>query len=171
MANSIVWTAEEAKYLKAIFRWQGSADDGTRARLAEDASTKRRKEQQGKPAGELRVLVIGARATGKTAILARLGQGTAPSKDQPRDRHHPRSCRHPITLTTNSEPQTYMIDAREFPSPDLPSNPLLAHALDITEAAVLVYSVHDEPSFRLAQSLAEFIHEHFTPPSPTATST
>lgn len=83
MANSMVWTAEEAKYLNAIFSWQGSADDGKRARLAEEASIERRKELQEKPAGEFRVLVIGARATGKTAILARV---RIPSL---RDPHHP----------------------------------------------------------------------------------
>lgn len=54
-----------------------------------------------------------------------------------------------------------------MPSKHLLSNPLLAQALSITEAAVLVYSVRDEASFRLAQGLAEFMREHFTP-SPTS---
>ncbi|KAK3897841.1 hypothetical protein C8A05DRAFT_38585, partial [Staphylotrichum tortipilum] len=71
MVNSLVWTPEEAKYLKAIFRWQETPglDDEKRRRQAED--TRRRHEEQQKPAGEFRILVIGGRGTGKTAILTR----------------------------------------------------------------------------------------------------
>jgi GTPase SAR1 family protein len=50
-----------------------------------------------------------------------------------------------------------------MPSKHLLSNPMLAQALSITEAAVLVYSVRDEASFRLAQGLAEFMREHLAP--------
>lgn len=49
-----------------------------------------------------------------------------------------------------------------MPSKHLLSNPMLAQALSITEAAVLVYSVRDEASFRLAQGLAEFMREYFS---------
>jgi GTPase SAR1 family protein len=58
-----------------------------------------------------------------------------------------------------------------MPSKHLLSNPMLAQALSITEAAVLVYSVRDEASFRLAQGLAEFMREHFSPAPPTPTVT
>jgi phage terminase large subunit-like protein len=74
MVNSVVWTPEEAKYLKAIFRWQETTptlDDEKRRRQAEEAERRRQQEQQ-KPAGEFRVLVIGGRGTGKTAILTRV---------------------------------------------------------------------------------------------------
>lgn len=40
---------------------------------------------------------------------------------------------------------------------------MLAQALSITEAAVLLYSVRDEASLRLATGLAEFMREHFAP--------
>jgi phage terminase large subunit-like protein len=72
MVNSLVWTADEAKYLKAIFRWQesnASLEDEKRRREAEDAA---RREREQKPAGEFRVLVIGGRGTGKTALLTRV---------------------------------------------------------------------------------------------------
>ncbi|KAK3906199.1 hypothetical protein C8A05DRAFT_12076, partial [Staphylotrichum tortipilum] len=59
----------------------------------------------------------------------------------------------------------YLIDALEMPSKQLLSNPLLAQALSITEAAALVYSVRDEASFRLALGLADFMREHFAPNS------
>ncbi len=75
MVNSVAWTLEEAKYLKAIFRWQESAtpvDDEKRRRQAEDAARRRKQEQQQKPVGEFRVLVIGGRGTGKTALLTRV---------------------------------------------------------------------------------------------------
>jgi hypothetical protein len=74
MVNSLVWTAEEAKYLKAVLRWHDSTSDEKRARRAEEEASRRRRRQQEqeKPAGEFRVLVIGARGTGKTAILTRV---------------------------------------------------------------------------------------------------
>ncbi len=75
MVNSVAWTAEEAKYLKAIFRWQENAtppDDEKRRRQAEDAARRRKEEQHQKPVGEFRVLVIGGRGTGKTALLTRV---------------------------------------------------------------------------------------------------
>ncbi|KAK4156247.1 ras-related and estrogen-regulated growth inhibitor-like protein [Chaetomidium leptoderma] len=177
MVNSLlVWSAEEAKYLKAIFRWQETADDDKRRRQAEEAERRQQQEQQ-KPAGEFRVLVIGGRGTGKTAILTRFGQGTFNNESDPPDPFYERGCRHPITFdvtptatTTNPtstktqqpQKQTYIIDALEMPSKHLLSNPMLAQALSITEAAVLVYSVRDDASFRLAQGLAEFMRDYFS---------
>lgn len=65
-----------------------------------------------------------------------------------------------------SKQKTYLIDALEFPTQHLLSNPLLEQALAITECAVLVYDVRDEASFRLARGVAEFVREHFSPASP-----
>lgn len=73
MVNSLVWSPEEAKYLKAIFHWQEtepSLEEERRRRQAEEDERKRQEER--KPAGEFRVLVIGGRGTGKTAILTRV---------------------------------------------------------------------------------------------------
>jgi Cdc6-like AAA superfamily ATPase len=72
IGHSLVWTPEEAKYLRAIFRWQESTpslDDEKRRRQEEAA---RRRQQEQKPAGECRLLIVGGRGTGKTAILTRV---------------------------------------------------------------------------------------------------
>ncbi|KAK4038036.1 ras-related and estrogen-regulated growth inhibitor-like protein [Parachaetomium inaequale] len=211
MVNSLVWSAEEAKYLKAIFRWQETAPspDEERCRCQAEEDEQQRQQEQ-KPVGEFRVLVIGGRGTGKTAILTRFGQDTFHGESQPPDPFYERGCRRPITLeitptptlltsptttltttTTTAPPtaggrsksqptlpkqppplpkpkkQTYILDALEMPSPHLLSNPLLAQGLSLTEAAVLVYSVRDAASFRLAQGLAEFMREHFAPIHPS----
>jgi len=76
MVNSFVWTPEEAKFLKAVLRWQDSptAEEERRVRAAaQEAERKRRK-----PAGEFRILVIGARGAGKTSILTRVCIPTYP---------------------------------------------------------------------------------------------
>ncbi|KAK4190618.1 ras-related and estrogen-regulated growth inhibitor-like protein [Podospora australis] len=103
------------------------------------------------------------------------------------DPFYEKGCRHPILLSpspsqtssfpfptppaspsppsSSSSPQKekkYIIDALEFPSQHLLSNPLLEQALAITECAVLVYDVTDEASFRLCLGVAEFIRDHFS---------
>ncbi|KAK3309064.1 P-loop containing nucleoside triphosphate hydrolase protein [Chaetomium strumarium] len=125
MVGSLMWTAEEAKYLKAVLHWQETAasEDEKRQQQAEEEA-RRRHQQQRQPAGEFRILVVGARGTGKTALLTRMAN----------------KCKE----------ETYLLEAREFPSQHLLSNPKLAQALSTTEAAVLVYSVRDRASFRLA---------------------
>ncbi|KAK0728566.1 hypothetical protein B0T26DRAFT_637688 [Lasiosphaeria miniovina] len=152
MVNSVVWTAEEAKYLKALLRWQDAApprhpEDDRRPRTAAAAPVtasemerRRQKQQQSEqqPVGEFRVLVVGARGTGKTAILTRV----------------------------SSDGRVYVVDALEMPSKHLLSNPMLAQAVDITEAAVLVYDVGNAASLRLAEGLAEFVLDHITSSGP-----
>ena len=93
MVNSLVWSLEEAKYLKAIFHWQETdpaLEEKRRRQQAEEDERKRQQEQ--KPAGEFRVLVIGGRGTGKTAILTRVSTllHRAITAPQPRrDSNHP----------------------------------------------------------------------------------
>ncbi|KAJ4306179.1 hypothetical protein N0V88_000975 [Collariella sp. IMI 366227] len=181
MPISLVFTADEAKYLKAILRWQAAPDD-ERKRQEEE-----RRRQQQKPAGEFRILVVGGRGTGKTALLTRLGKDIFLGEGEPPDPSYEHGCRHPITIqvettpriTTTSltldepqlklqpesqmepfadveiEPQKYIIDALELPSQHLLNSHLLTQALSTTEAAVIVYSVRDEASFRLATSVAD----------------
>ncbi|KAL2196459.1 hypothetical protein P885DRAFT_61056 [Corynascus similis CBS 632.67] len=237
MVNSIVWSVEEAKYLKAIFRWQEISSSDEESQKAAKAAERQRQREQ-KPAGEFRVLVLGGRGTGKTALLTRFAAGVFHGESQPPDPFYERGCRHPITLeeladdiqlqlahdsnividddydgdnkfsgskagahSNHTEPApapaatpaakaasstrghrhektataaamattvTYVIDALEMPSGQLPSNPALAAALGLTEAAVLVYSVRDAASLRLARGLAEFVREHFSPPDSDA---
>lgn len=57
------------------------------------------------------------------------------------------------------EGQFYMVDALEMPSQHLSSNPMLEQALNITEAAVLVYDVKDAESLQLARGIAEFVRD------------
>lgn len=92
MVASFVWTAEEAKYLKAVLRWQdapSSDDDATATRPRQprrrppptpqatiQLSSQNRRQPQEKedhpPSGELRVLVLGAKGAGKSSLLSRV---------------------------------------------------------------------------------------------------
>lgn len=159
MVNSFVWTAEEAKYLKAVLRWQDSAsasekDERRKAAAAAVADEAERRRQQ-PSAGEFRVLVIGARGSGKTSILTRFGNGTFRGEDEPPDPFYERGCRHPVDI----DGAAYVVDALEMPSKHLLSNPMLEQALHITEAAVLVYDVGDPASLRLVEGIAEFMRD------------
>ncbi|KAK0719669.1 P-loop containing nucleoside triphosphate hydrolase protein [Lasiosphaeris hirsuta] len=156
MVNSFVWTADEAKYLKAILRWQEPEDEKTRAAAAAAAAEAAERRRRQQPAGEFRILVIGARGSGKTSILTRFGNGTFRGEGEPPDPFYERGCRHPIDI----EGTAYVVDALEMPSKHLLSNPMLEQALNITEAAVLVYDVRDPASLRLAEGLAEFMREN-----------
>ncbi|KAK4657835.1 hypothetical protein QC762_201393 [Podospora pseudocomata] len=126
MVASFVWTAEEAKYLKAVLRWQdapSSDDDATATRPRQprrrpppppratiQLSSQNRRQPQEKedhpPSGELRVLVLGAKGAGKSSLLSRFSQGTFPPATQPTTatttspsgESHSGSCRHPIFL-------------------------------------------------------------------------
>jgi predicted AAA+ superfamily ATPase len=68
MVGSFVFTDEEARYLKAVLRWQDTLDD-EKQRAAADEEARRKKQ----PAGELRILVVGAKGSGKSSILTRVG--------------------------------------------------------------------------------------------------
>ncbi|KAK3360099.1 P-loop containing nucleoside triphosphate hydrolase protein [Lasiosphaeria hispida] len=157
MVNSFVWTADEAKYLKAVLRWQDTPEDEkTRAAAAAAAATEAAERRRRQPAGEFRILVIGARGSGKTSILTRFGNGTFRGEGEPPDPFYERGCRHPVDI----EGVAYVVDALEMPSKHLLSNPMLEQALNITEAAVLVYDVRDPASLRLAEGLAEFMRDN-----------
>ena len=57
--GSMHWSDEEAKLMKAIFTW-------------EETEEARRRPPKPDTVGELRILVIGAKGTGKTSILTRV---------------------------------------------------------------------------------------------------
>ncbi|KAK0669009.1 P-loop containing nucleoside triphosphate hydrolase protein [Cercophora samala] len=213
MVASFAWTAEEARYLKAVLRWQDapSSDEDInittkpvhprrRAPLPPSTTPHQRKqppyqhqqqqpqqqpqEKDDPPAGEFRVLVLGAKGAGKSSLLTRFSQNLfplTPSSSRPTtttNESHPGSCRHPIhlpsptnkgskTTTTTTTTTKYLIDALEFPSNQLSSNPLLEQALAITETAIILYDVTNPDSFRLARGVGEFIKEYFNPLTPS----
>ncbi|KAK3945916.1 P-loop containing nucleoside triphosphate hydrolase protein [Diplogelasinospora grovesii] len=165
MVNSFVWTDEEAKYLKAVLKWQDPAgDDKRRSRLSQfpkpTPAPTADITQEKAIVGEFRILVIGAKGVGKTSILTRFGRDTFDGDGTP-DPFYERGCRHPVDI----DGQLYMIDALEMPSKHLSSNPMLEQALNITEAAVLVYDVTDEHSLKLAKGIAEFVKDTFYAPT------
>ncbi|KAK0643120.1 P-loop containing nucleoside triphosphate hydrolase protein [Cercophora newfieldiana] len=158
MVNSFVWTAEEAKYLKAVLRWQDAPPNPEEERRLRVAAAEKEAERR-KPAGEFRVLVIGARGTGKTSILTRFGNNTFRGEGEPPDPFYERGCRHPIDI----DGTPYTVDALEMPSKHLLSNPMLEQALAITEAAILIYDVRDSTTLSLVEGIADFMRETLSP--------
>lgn len=175
-AGSYVFSDEEAQYLKRVLSWQNSDNplrEAARRRAALANRQIEAEEKREKPVGEFRILVIGAKGTGKTAMLTRVGfclghayerclhcsqfgQDTFRGENEPPDPFYERGCRHNIDL----DGQPYLIDALEMPSKQLSSNPMLEQALAITEAAVLVYDVRDPESLTLTKGLAEFVRDY-----------
>ncbi|OIW23689.1 P-loop containing nucleoside triphosphate hydrolase protein [Coniochaeta ligniaria NRRL 30616] len=157
--GSYVFSDEEAQYLKRVLSWQDSSNprrEEARRRAALANRQIEAEERREKPVGEFRILVIGAKGTGKTAILTRFGQDTFRGEDEPPDPFYERGCRHNIDL----DGQPYLIDALEMPSKQISSNPMLEQALAITEAAVLVYDVRDPESLNLTKGLADFVRDY-----------
>lgn len=73
--GSYVFSDEEAQYLKRVLSWQDSNNprrEEARRRAALANRQIEAEERREKPVGEFRVLVIGAKGTGKTAILTRV---------------------------------------------------------------------------------------------------
>jgi hypothetical protein len=70
--DSMVWSEEEEKYLKALLSFN-SATNGTKP--AEPKGAARKKEKQAPPVGEFKILIVGAKGCGKTSILEKVGSG------------------------------------------------------------------------------------------------
>lgn len=73
--GSYVFSDEEAQYLKRVLSWQDSNNprrEEARRRAALANRQIEAEERREKPVGEFRILVIGAKGTGKTAILTRV---------------------------------------------------------------------------------------------------
>jgi hypothetical protein len=72
--ESIVWTDEETDYLNAVMTWGSNPNDADRRRrrVRRDAGVKQQLANPKPPVGEFRILVIGAKGTGKTSILTRV---------------------------------------------------------------------------------------------------
>lgn len=67
MSGSIVWTEEEARYLRALLAWRPSKAETEKYATAEKTKA---------PVGEFRFLVIGAERCGKTSILTRVNDAS-----------------------------------------------------------------------------------------------
>ncbi|KAL1844681.1 hypothetical protein VTK73DRAFT_2042 [Phialemonium thermophilum] len=138
--SSLIFSDEEAKYVQAMLGWQDAADDTGRRQLDGSAPDARAKTTKNPAVGEFRILVVGAKGTGKTSILTRFATGTFRGEDEPPDTSYERGCRHVVEV----DGQVFHIDALEMPSQHLSSNPMLEQALNITEAAMLVYDQHQQ---------------------------
>jgi GTPase SAR1 family protein len=160
------WTDEEAKFIKAVVSWNDSLEP---KKVPEKKDT----------VGELRIVVIGAKGTGKTAILTRVcaplpatihcARRDSELSDQasqfcigvfnphlPPDPFYERGARHPVQV----EDKWYMMDALEMPSQHISSDPMLEQALNITDGAIVTYDVKDPTSLTVAHGICEFIGDH-----------
>ncbi len=66
MSGSIVWTEEEAQYLRALLAWRPSKAEGEVHPTPEAEA----------PVGQFRFLIIGGGGCGKTSILSRVNNPT-----------------------------------------------------------------------------------------------
>ncbi|KAK7749165.1 hypothetical protein SLS62_008345 [Diatrype stigma] len=146
MSGSMVWTEEEAQYLRALLAWRPSKAETESYPTAEKTKA---------PVGELRFLVIGAERCGKTSILTRFAEGTPQGEDQHPNPEHGRGCRRVVEI----EDQAYVVDALELRPEHLADDPYLRQAIAITEAAILVYDVTARKSFERMAAVAEVIRD------------
>lgn len=68
--RSIVWSEEESNYLRALLAWEEPIPDSVLNRRLGEARSK--PAERKRPVDEFRVLVVGAKGTGKTSILTRV---------------------------------------------------------------------------------------------------
>ncbi|KAM7204115.1 hypothetical protein V8F33_001750 [Rhypophila sp. PSN 637] len=138
LVSSFVWTDEEAKYFKAVLKWKEkeaptslNSDDTSSSSKPDgnngisqhsDRRTEQEEEQATEPsqqkpaaAGEFRILVIGARGTGKTSILTRFATNTFPGESQPPDPFYSRGCRHRIELDASSAAYSFTLPGQGQP--------------------------------------------------------
>ncbi|KAG8168562.1 hypothetical protein KVR01_001311 [Diaporthe batatas] len=167
---SMIFSDEEAKYLRAVLKWQEKPPDDKRAswflglRMPEK-----------KPVGEFRVLVIGAKGVGKTSILKKFCTGVFPDPSSLATSGNINGCRRNITIESNEgkqvESNLYTVDALELPIEHLSSPEHLSQALAITDAAVLVYDITEPASLTYLKSLANNIYTSIHPGSTATTPT
>ncbi|KAI1136160.1 P-loop containing nucleoside triphosphate hydrolase protein [Hypoxylon sp. FL0543] len=153
MADLMVLTEEEIRYFRALLSWEPSDDED---------EVKEKSLPTERPAGQFMFLVLGAKGCGKTSILERFCHGTFAVEDRPPDvseqdvdEESERDYRHSMMV----EDKTYILNILELPSSHLSSDERLSQAVQITEAAVLVYDVKSRASFNLALGVYNRIHE------------
>ncbi|KAI0100163.1 P-loop containing nucleoside triphosphate hydrolase protein [Nemania sp. FL0031] len=144
--GSMILSEEEKRYFRALLAWQPSDADGV---------TKKRPAPERPLAGHFRVLILGPKGCGKTAILTRLCKGNFAGEGQPPNPEFERGCQRRIEI----KGQTYVVDALELAPHQLSEGHHLRHAVAITEAVVLIYDVRSRDSFVEAQELHKKIHD------------
>ncbi|GAP83152.1 putative ras-like protein 3 [Rosellinia necatrix] len=143
---SMVLSEEEKRYFRALLAWEpGEPEELARKKAA----------SQRPLAGQFRVLILGSKGCGKTAILTRFCKGSFTSEGQPPNPDRERGCQRKIEI----KDQTYLIDALELAPSKLSEGQYLQHAVAITEAVVLIYDVQSRDSFALVQDLHQRIQE------------
>ncbi|KAI1824596.1 P-loop containing nucleoside triphosphate hydrolase protein [Xylaria intraflava] len=139
--GSMILSEEEQRYFRALLAWEPSN--------AEDISQKKPAPERLQPAGRFRILVLGSKGCGKTAILTRLCNGSFTGEGQPPNPDYERGCQQRIEI----KDQTYIVDALELAPSQLSERQYLQNAVAITEAAILTYDVRSRDSFTLIQDL------------------
>ncbi|KAI1372042.1 P-loop containing nucleoside triphosphate hydrolase protein [Hypoxylon crocopeplum] len=161
MTDYMVFSEEEIRYYKALLSWKPSDEENAlekKSRLLE------------RPTGQFMFLVLGTKGCGKTSILERVIRpvkhhtisneaqfchGTIAGEDRPPGiEEQERGYRQTMRI----EDQAYIVNALELPSRDLRDEECLKQAVQLTEAAVLVYDVKSRASFRFIQDVHNLIH-------------
>ncbi|KAI0879109.1 P-loop containing nucleoside triphosphate hydrolase protein [Hypoxylon argillaceum] len=144
--GSMILSEEEKRYFRALLAWQPSDAEGF---------MKKKVAPERPLAGHFRVLILGPKGCGKTAILTRLCKGNFTGEGQPANPEYERGCQRKIEI----KGQTYTVDALELAPSQLSEGQHLRHAVAITEAVVLIYDVQSRDSFAQVQELHRRIEE------------
>ncbi|KAI1865862.1 uncharacterized protein JN550_008120 [Neoarthrinium moseri] len=147
MSGDPIWSNEETQYLKALLSFNASAPSLS--------VTPQPEEVKKQSVGEFKILVVGAKGCGKSAVISKFRTDDLPSAPVKRDDHLETSCRHQIQV----DGLYYTVEALEYPSRDLLSDPQLSHAIDVTEAAVLMYDIKNRDSLQLVKGIYELVRD------------
>ncbi|XXH03681.1 isocitrate lyase 1 [Hypoxylon texense] len=149
--DSMIFTEEEIRYYQALLSWEPMDED-------DEGNIQEKSLPLEMPAGQFMFLVLGSKGCGKTSILERFCHGTFTGEDRPSDTDDDdegRGYRHKMRV----EDQVYILDALELPPEHLSSEDRFRQAVQITEAAVLVYDVQSRASFDLIQAVHHLIRD------------
>ncbi|KAI1167777.1 P-loop containing nucleoside triphosphate hydrolase protein [Nemania serpens] len=144
--RSMILSEEEVQYFRAILAWRPGDEEGL---------VKKRAVPERPLAGYFRVLILGSKGCGKTAILTRFCKDAFTGEGRPPRPEYERGCQRNIEI----KGQTYAVDALELAPGQLSEEQHLRHAVAITEAVVLVYDVRSRHSFVQVQELHQRIQE------------